>query len=518
LKAPPVSDLLTQDGNIRVLRIRNPWGKKEWQGDFAEKSDVWTSKLRTLMDRGKASFFVNVMLRDRFLNHLFLFSLFPFLTFTAHILLNTSRFLLFSLKSQFHSRFLFKSLTILPSFPYYQYKIQDFLFLNNFLTILGGKNDGTFWISYHDFLRRFCCVDVCKAHTEEGWTGVSHECYTKGDRKEGSKPGSHFDPTYVGNSVNKCEGSDVLISDCKNSTYISCGSYGNDIGTENGYEREIKCDIRNVQNCNSLSDINNSNKRNDKSNNCDYNTKNNSNNKNNGNSNNNNDGNSNNNNNDNINSDNKYSSSSNTINNNYKSRVSAIDINGINGDTSNNKNNITNINNEEINMKNTKNDYNHTVKNQIYPAPKKQNTPYCISTDSYFTLTVLDRTWLYVTLIQKSKRGKSKSVTDRTYWYSSLSFIIFEITEYSESVKYESRNNTKRTNVQNTSGDYETNFNNGENKKWQKFDENNHEKNDIIKSGKRLGNVVAYSFAGAVRDSPPVELQLPPGVCVHACV
>jgi hypothetical protein len=354
-------------------------------------------------------------------------------------------------------------------------------------------------------------VDVCKAHTEEGWTGVSHECYTRGDRKEGRKPGSHFDPTYVGNSVNKCEGSDVLVSDCKINTYISCGSYGNDIGTENRYEREIKCDIRNVQNYNSLSDINNSNKSHNKSDNCNHNDINN----------NNNGGNSNNNNNGNVNSDNKYSrSSSNTISNNYKSRVSAIDINGINGDSGSNKNIVTNINNEEINKKNTKNDRNHTVKNQIYPVPKKQNTPYCISTDSYFTLTVLDRTWLYVTLIQKSKRGKSKSVTDRTYWYSSLSCIIFEITEYPESVKCESksRNNINRTNVQNTSGDSETNFNNGENKKWPKFDENNHEKNEIIKSGERLGNVVAYSFAGAVRDSPPVELQLPPGVCVCVCV
>uniref|UniRef100_A0A6T6KV84 Calpain catalytic domain-containing protein n=1 Tax=Rhodosorus marinus TaxID=101924 RepID=A0A6T6KV84_9RHOD len=28
----------------------------------------------------------------------------------------------------------------------------------------GDKNDGTFWMSYHDFLIRFALVDVCKAH------------------------------------------------------------------------------------------------------------------------------------------------------------------------------------------------------------------------------------------------------------------------------------------------------------------------------------------------------------------
>lgn len=46
------SNLLTEEGNIRVLRVRNPWGKKEWQGQFGDKSDVWTQRLRKLLDRG----------------------------------------------------------------------------------------------------------------------------------------------------------------------------------------------------------------------------------------------------------------------------------------------------------------------------------------------------------------------------------------------------------------------------------------------------------------------------------
>ena len=48
------SNLLTEEGNIRVLRVRNPWGKKEWQGQFGDKSDVWTQRLRKLLDRGNS--------------------------------------------------------------------------------------------------------------------------------------------------------------------------------------------------------------------------------------------------------------------------------------------------------------------------------------------------------------------------------------------------------------------------------------------------------------------------------
>ena len=49
----PTSDLRTDHGSIRLLRIRNPWGKKEWQGVFAEKSEVWTKKLRAMLDKGE---------------------------------------------------------------------------------------------------------------------------------------------------------------------------------------------------------------------------------------------------------------------------------------------------------------------------------------------------------------------------------------------------------------------------------------------------------------------------------
>lgn len=27
--------------NIRLLKIRNPWGFKEWEGDWGDKSEKW---------------------------------------------------------------------------------------------------------------------------------------------------------------------------------------------------------------------------------------------------------------------------------------------------------------------------------------------------------------------------------------------------------------------------------------------------------------------------------------------
>eukprot|EP01041_Mallomonas_annulata_P000201 gene201-364_t len=78
----PHSQYLTDEGNVRVLRIRNPWGKIEWKGALSANSSLWTSKLAKTLDRGQ-------------------------------------------------------------------------------------PNDGTFWMTYHDFLRRFTCIDVCKAHLHQ---------------------------------------------------------------------------------------------------------------------------------------------------------------------------------------------------------------------------------------------------------------------------------------------------------------------------------------------------------------
>ena len=35
-----------QGEEVRLLRLRNPWGQGEWEGDWSDKSPLWTSALR----------------------------------------------------------------------------------------------------------------------------------------------------------------------------------------------------------------------------------------------------------------------------------------------------------------------------------------------------------------------------------------------------------------------------------------------------------------------------------------
>ena len=71
---------------LRLVRVRNPWGRKEWNGDWGAKSETWTSRLGAELGNTRA-------------------------------------------------------------------------------------DDGTFWMSWHDFLTAFSVVDVCKAH--RGWHALS---------------------------------------------------------------------------------------------------------------------------------------------------------------------------------------------------------------------------------------------------------------------------------------------------------------------------------------------------------
>ena len=72
-------EYISEYETIRVLKLRNPWGKKEFNGTFSHSSDVWTTKLEKILSKT-------------------------------------------------------------------------------------SKNDGNFYISYHDFLKRFESVDICHAH------------------------------------------------------------------------------------------------------------------------------------------------------------------------------------------------------------------------------------------------------------------------------------------------------------------------------------------------------------------
>jgi len=34
------------ENKIRLLKIRNPWGQKEWTGDWSDNSEKWTPELK----------------------------------------------------------------------------------------------------------------------------------------------------------------------------------------------------------------------------------------------------------------------------------------------------------------------------------------------------------------------------------------------------------------------------------------------------------------------------------------
>jgi len=44
IRAAVIAD---EEGNdVKLLNIRNPWGKTEWNGDWGDSSELWTPKIR----------------------------------------------------------------------------------------------------------------------------------------------------------------------------------------------------------------------------------------------------------------------------------------------------------------------------------------------------------------------------------------------------------------------------------------------------------------------------------------
>jgi len=62
LKGSPVTK--KQRTTVRLVRIRNPWGKKEWKGEWSASSDQWTKALRNRLGdksyaKGDGTFFMS---------------------------------------------------------------------------------------------------------------------------------------------------------------------------------------------------------------------------------------------------------------------------------------------------------------------------------------------------------------------------------------------------------------------------------------------------------------------------
>ena len=57
------SGLRVAGHEFTLIKVRNPWGRKEWQGDWGFRSHLWTKELRQLLgyesDPRDGSFFVS---------------------------------------------------------------------------------------------------------------------------------------------------------------------------------------------------------------------------------------------------------------------------------------------------------------------------------------------------------------------------------------------------------------------------------------------------------------------------
>ena len=159
--------------------------------------------------------------------------------------------------------------------------------------------------------------------------------------------------------------------------------------------------------------------------------------------------------------------------------------------------------------------------------PKKHNfNMFDISTKSYFILRIKQPTWIYLTIIQKTKRGKNRSEKLRSYWYGSLSLVVLELSPQQFPNKTSRSSNDfveNKTSLQNNKYAKEMKFENAENST-----ENEKIMKDPIEMEKTVkeecgyhhfGNVIGGTFSGSVRASSSVELQLLPGGywCTYLC-
>ena len=228
---------------------------------------------------------------------------------------------------------------------------------------------------------------------------------------------------------------------------------------------------------------------------------------------------------------NKFTDNNN--NNNHKD-----DNNNNDNNDNNNNNNKSNCNNDKIkcnlndqtianNLNSINCQKNHSL-NNLQSSKNNSYNPYAlpkkgflnmldISTQSYFILRITQPTWIYLTIIQKTKRGKNRSEKFRNYWYGSLSLVVLELPPQQLS------NNMSRT--PNTTFQYnkytnKTEFENSVEKEMSSKDQIKM-KNKVEEGGAfpKFGDVIGGTFSGSVRASSSVELQLLPGgyKCTYFC-
>ena len=41
---------LDKGGKVNLVKVRNPWGKREWSGDWSDKSPKWTENTKRQVD------------------------------------------------------------------------------------------------------------------------------------------------------------------------------------------------------------------------------------------------------------------------------------------------------------------------------------------------------------------------------------------------------------------------------------------------------------------------------------
>ena len=45
-----VHELWDNGQELRLVKMRNPWGHKEWEGDWCDSSELWTEELIEMLE------------------------------------------------------------------------------------------------------------------------------------------------------------------------------------------------------------------------------------------------------------------------------------------------------------------------------------------------------------------------------------------------------------------------------------------------------------------------------------